>query len=314
MTDWLEASTELLRAIRGRRSQVAFSRRLGYRTNVCADWEGGYRMPASARFLDACSRAGLDVEAAFLSFHPPAAPAFEIGEPSAWLRALRGATPISDLQERTAFSAPQLRRWLAGRADPRLPQWLALVEALTGRAGDWVAGLVDIHEVPTLLGRYQAGRAQRRLAFEHPWTPAVRILLSRPLPASDASATIARLLGQPEAEMRIALGQLLDTGLVAERKGMLEAVGELTVDLRASREDRRGLRQHWSAAATSRLAQEHKNDLFSYSLMAVSRDDLEKIRTLQRRFFREIRGIASASEPSEVAALVVSHVIQFDGE
>jgi hypothetical protein len=33
------AARQLLRAMRGRRSQVAFARRLGYRSNPITDWE-----------------------------------------------------------------------------------------------------------------------------------------------------------------------------------------------------------------------------------------------------------------------------------
>ena len=47
------AARQLLRALRGKRSQVAFSRRLGYRGNPIADWEAGRRTPTAQEMLRA---------------------------------------------------------------------------------------------------------------------------------------------------------------------------------------------------------------------------------------------------------------------
>jgi transcriptional regulator with XRE-family HTH domain len=46
---------QFLRAVRGRRSQVAFARRLGYASNVAAEWESGRREPSAADALSACA-------------------------------------------------------------------------------------------------------------------------------------------------------------------------------------------------------------------------------------------------------------------
>ena len=60
---------QLLRAVRGKRSQVAFARRLGYRGNPIADWEASRRAPTAAEALRACELSGIDVAAAFARFH-----------------------------------------------------------------------------------------------------------------------------------------------------------------------------------------------------------------------------------------------------
>ena len=59
---------QLIRAIRGHRSQEAFSRRLGYSSNPVADWEAGRRYPTAAETLRACRLAQIDVAAAFQRF------------------------------------------------------------------------------------------------------------------------------------------------------------------------------------------------------------------------------------------------------
>jgi len=311
---WPLATRQLLRALRGVRSQVAFARRLGFRSNVPAAWEGGHRVPNTEMLWRVCARVGCDAPAAFGRFHPPAEDALLAGGIAQWLTELRGRTAVAELAERSGCSVAQVRRWLTGTASPRVHQLLALVDALTGRAPDLVAELVDIDAVPALVDRHRAGRTQRRLAFEHPWTAAVRVLIdAAPVPVDGAAEELARRLGQPVPLIADALQRLLDHGLVAERAGWVVASGALTVDLRATADDRRRLRAHWARVAADRVAHD-RGDLFSFSLMAVSRADLERIRQLQRRTFREIRGIAAASDPPEVGALVVSQVAMFDGD
>src|SRR5688572_27455473 len=63
--DFEVIASELLRELRGRRSQRAFSRRLGYRTNIAYRWETARCFPTAAETLRIAARVGLDVKAAF---------------------------------------------------------------------------------------------------------------------------------------------------------------------------------------------------------------------------------------------------------
>ena len=309
---WRVATREILRALRGKRSQVAFARRLGFRSNVPAAWEGGHRCPDSVEWFRVCDRVGVDAVAAMRRFHAPAQTAVSKDAVGPWLQELRGRTSIADLSSRSGCSPTQLRRWLGGRARPKVFQFLMVVDALTGRAPDLVAEIVDIDRVPTLASRYHAGRTQRRLAFEHPWTAAVRVLVeaTRP-PVEDAAATLARSLRQPIEPIAEALDLLLSHGLLTAAAGRLIATGNMTVDMRATPEDRRRMRSHWAQAAADRVEAD-AGDLMGFSLVAVSKADLDRIRHLQRRYFREMRSIVAASQPVETAALIVAQVAAFE--
>ena len=57
-------ASELLRALRGERSQSAFARRLGYKSNIVYSWEAGRAFPTASRALRAAQRTGVDVRAA----------------------------------------------------------------------------------------------------------------------------------------------------------------------------------------------------------------------------------------------------------
>jgi transcriptional regulator with XRE-family HTH domain len=135
--DWELVARSLLRRVRAHRSQVAWSRRLGYRGNPIADWEAGRRFPTAGELLRACRRGGLDVHEALRGFAPEAIRA--LGEAddagvAAWLDALRGDRQIRDVAEMAGRSRYAVGRWLSGTTRPRVPDFLRLVQALNGRA------------------------------------------------------------------------------------------------------------------------------------------------------------------------------------
>ena len=276
---------------------------------MAADWEGGHRAPTAQTLLQAMARVGIDVEAGFVQFHSESAPARERGL-SGWLQALQGRATQAQLARRSGFSRHQIRRWLSGEAQPRVPEFLRLVHALTGRAPDWVAALVDIEQVPSLRAQHQAARTAARLAYDHPWSAAVRMLIdSDAYRADPTDAFLCRALGIGADELRTTIDVLLSSGLVERVRGQLRPLSTFTASARASEEDRRQLKAHWSRVAADRLEAPRAADLVSLNLVALSRADLERVRSLQRDYFRALRGLVASSAPEEVAALVLMQVI-----
>src|SRR5687768_5343780 len=123
------AAIQFLRAVRGKRSQVAFARRLGYRANPITDWVYGRRYETAAEAMRACERVGIDVSAAFARFHTAAPPPAKSGTTGLcdWLVRARGSTPIGALAERCGRSRFAIARWLSGEAQPRLPDFFSLI-------------------------------------------------------------------------------------------------------------------------------------------------------------------------------------------
>ena len=67
--DYRQLASQMLRALRGRRSQVALARRLGYRSNVVYLWESGRALPRASQTLLLAERSGIDVDAAIARFY-----------------------------------------------------------------------------------------------------------------------------------------------------------------------------------------------------------------------------------------------------
>jgi transcriptional regulator with XRE-family HTH domain len=312
-------ASQFLRAIRGKRSQIAFARRLGYRANPITDWENGRRYPTAAEAMRACERVGIDVSAAFARFHPAQPPPPRSGTTGlcAWLVQARGSTPIGALAERCGRSRFAIARWLSGEAQPRLPDFFSLVDAITGRLPDLVAELVPIEQVPALLPRHRASSAARRLAFEEPWTEAVLRCMEtaayQSLPRHEAGWIAARLGIAPGHEQRC-VDKLTAAGILRREGGRYSVTGALTVDTRADPEAVRQLMAHWSEVALGRFGARRKSDLFAYNVLSVSHADLRRIRELLRGAYREIRSIVAASQPCETAALLNLQLVGFGSD
>ena len=303
---YARAAREFLRALRGRRSQVQLSRWLGYASNVAAQWEGGHRFPPALVALRACERCGVDVRGALRTFHEPSAAAFDFDARSLgrWLATLQGSASQRDVADRLGASRYRVGRWIGGRAQPRLPELLALLDALTGRAADFVAALVDIDAVPSMAARWHAARIGRGLAWERPWAMAVFALIEGGVDDADIPAVAVRL-GRSEPEVRSHLRLLREAALVAcvDGRWQVTAAPSMHEPPGAALE---AMRRHWADVARARL--DRGRDRFSFNLFGVSRGDLDKIRQLQLAYFREVRAIVAASSPIEAVGLVIMQV------
>ena len=298
-----DTARELLRALRGPHSQTALSRRLGFRSNVCADWEQGQRSPSMEVFFQVCAQR-TDVPTAIHAFHPPAAAAFRSG-PDRWLRSLRGSTPVQEVADRVGASRYAVGRWLSGRTQPRLPDLLRLIDALTGRVQDFVAAFVDIESVPSLLPRVRRAEASRGLGVEQPWTLAVMLAIE----AGVEEAALAEVLHRPRDEVRDCVAALEGAGVIRRTDAGLVPGEPLTIDTQRYPNAGRTLKRFWGQVGVDRIDQPREDDLLSFNLFACSRADALRIRALQRQFYREVRSIVAASDRSEVVALLNAQLV-----
>jgi transcriptional regulator with XRE-family HTH domain len=306
-------ATELVRSLRGPRSQTSLSRRLGYATNVVYAWEAGRRFPAATDFLRLAARSRVDLRGGLLRFWA-GVPGF-VTPTELTTRAgvvqllahLRRQYKLAELARRTGTSRLTLARWFSGAAEPRLPDLLRLIEAATQRLLEFVAVFVDPERLPSVRRAYRDMQAQLRVAYELPWSHAVLRALELHPPAGarrgrDRPSLAAQLGISPEHE-RECLRALSRAKQIRRVRGRLRSVRVLTVDTRSDPERNRMLKVHWARVALERLERRAEGDLFSYSLFAVSEADYQRLRALHAAYFEQMRAIVRASVRPERVVL-----------
>jgi transcriptional regulator with XRE-family HTH domain len=309
--DYERLASELLRTLRGRRSQTALARRLGYKSNVVYSWESGRAYPTAARSLWVASKVGVDVRAALQGFYrrpPEWLEACNLTRPDGVARLLddlRGRTSITDLARSCGRSRYAVARWLNANTEPRLPDFLRLIESSTLRVLDFLAVLVDPTRLASVAAAWRALEAARRAAYDLPWSQAV--LRALELQAYRALAKhepgwIARRIGISAGEETMCLNVLLESRQVRLQRGKYQVVQARALDTRRDPEAARGLRAFWAEVALERLRADQEG-VFAYNLFGVSERDLARVRELQGAYYRELRTLVARSQPVERVVL-----------
>jgi hypothetical protein len=275
-------------------------------------------MPTAREALAACDRLGVNVRAAFQGFQPACADTLSTDfEVARWLSEVKGGLSIVELAAKSGLSRHAVGRHLRGTTEPQLHDFIALVEAISGRVSDLVEGLVAIEQVPELRGVAHQRAAAKRLAFEQPWSAAVmRVLETSGYRARSRHEPgyIAARLGIDVLREQTALAALEAAGMARIRDGRYEVGEPLTVDTQASADDVRALRAHWAAVGLARVNSSRPEDWLGFNVISTSARDLERVREILRRAFREIRAIAAASEPAESVALLNLQLVTWNDE
>ena len=312
--DTVSLSRELMRALRGRRSREAFARRLKVSANSVYAWESGRRIPPADLLFLAGERTGLDVLTALRRFLGARATLDGLSPadrrlPGQVLAALRGGEQLVALARRAQVERCALSRWLSGRAVPRLPDFLSVVEAAGSRAVDLVALFADPERLPSLSTVWTRVRRTRQLVSEHPW--AMPLLMVFDL------ASVAEAATHPPGFLGGLLG--LDLGTeqrcleLLESEGLIAREGERWVQLPRpavvlqSPTARRAARV-WSAqAAAGQIDAEGDGD-FGFILFAASRADHARLVALQRAYLEAVRDVALRAQGGELLLVMNAHL------
>jgi len=318
--DYEQLAMELTRALRGKRSQLQLARRLGYRGNVIYTWESGRCYPTAARFLQAAVRVGIDIEGVLRRFYngePPWLVSIDPTSPqgvAALLSDLRGRTPIAHLAEATGLSRFSISRILRAVTEPRLPDFLRILESTSLRMVDFVALIFEPSKIPSIAETWRDLEASRSAAYDAPWTLAVMRVLEleeyKHLP-QHVPGWIAERIGITLQEEANCLELLQRSRQIRMVKGCWIVQRTLTVDTRRDPGMGRALRRWWSQIAMERI-DESGEGIFSYNLCSVSQRDYERLQQLHRAYFRQVRTIVSQSKPIERVVLLNAHLFGLD--
>jgi len=229
-----------------------------------------------------------------------------VSGPAALLADLKGKRTLVETAATLSSSRYALARWLAGEAEPRLPDFLEVIEVTSLRLLDFIATFVD----PALLPSVQAGWHQiqeaRRAAYEMPWSHAILRALElasyKQLPVHP-TGWLASQLNLTQKLEEEALQLLQRTGQIEMRSGKWQITNTITVDTRRDPHAAAQLKAWWFQVGKERFEQGAAG-VFSYNIFGVSHKDMIRLEELQRAHFRELRSIIAASEPVETVAVV----------
>lgn len=297
---------QLLRAARGDRSQVAFSRRLGFKSNVVARWESGQRFPVASVALRAMELGGFDVTGALTRVHPQRRGPKGLGDDAlaAWLGVLMGRTSQQELAARAEVSPSVVSRWLSGQTRLRLPDLLRCLDAMTGILSSFVNDLASLEAVPAAAPAAPTRVVSAaEVVFEFPIASFVNILLRTPayrrLP-THLPAWLADRAGTDVATIQETIAAMERAGLVAlEGDHYTTTTPPGLAHVPPSRAQARRLREVQLGALARRPstgAPIDPGDNFAMLHMVCSPEAMAEVRDVFRRAFAEARMVAQSHD------------------
>jgi transcriptional regulator with XRE-family HTH domain len=314
VVDFDHLARELVRALRGGRSQPALCRRLGLRSNAVYAWESGRRFPKASTFFRLAELRGGKLAPrllALLELPSSELPELELAQPSGVARLLRLLAEerhTSELARAIGSDRSTVARWLRGDSEPRLPELLRVLDVTSVRLLDVVALLCDPALLPSTAEAHRNLAAQRRVAYALPVSHAVlRALELRGYRARPEHAPeyVAERLGLPRAEVEALIGALSASGQIALRGGRYEPTAVLTVDTGLDAEANLRLKQHWAELGLARLARTRGrgSGYFSYNLFAISERNYARARQLHAEYYERLRELVAKDRDPERVVL-----------
>jgi len=211
-----------------------------------------------------------------------------------------------------------MARWLRGDTEPRLPQLLAFVDGLTHRLVEFVALFVAPESVPCVRELSRALDAQRRIAYELPWSHAVLRALEldgyRALPAH-VPGFIGQSIGIGAEQEERLLEALRVARLIRRQRAKWTPTRVLTVDTRADPKRDQQLKEHWAEVGLDRLRRrrnEKTDALHSFNLFAVSHADFGRLRELHLEYYERVRRIVAESNRADRVVLLNQQLVPLD--
>lgn len=316
---------QLLERLRGRRSQLQLSRKLGFTSNVIYTWESGRRFPEVSNFFRIAELARVPVKERLLGFLGNSArelKSLNVTSPRtvAWLvQLLTSAAHKNELAARLGVDRGTLSRWIKGQTEPRLPEFLMLIETATQRLLPFIELFVDPAQLEATRDTHADLVAQQKLAYELPWSHAVlRALELRAYRGTRRHETglLAAQLGISLEDEQRYLSELERSKQIRWNGSHWELARVLTVDTREEPEKNRQLKSHWSAAALARLRSNSapESALFSFNLFAVSSEGLQRIRELHLEYYDQVRSIIDQSSHADHVVLMNLQLVPLGAE
>jgi len=313
---------QLVRALRGRRSQRRLSHQLGFRSNVLYRWETGLREPSVSEVFALAAAVGVDVRRSLIELDGRLATGLpaQVRSPrfvSAFVQTLWQGSVV-ELARRLDMHPSALGRCLRGQVGLRLPRLLQILDVSVGRMLDFVAAFVDPDALPAARDAWKRLTLARRAAELAPLSEAV-LALFETRGYREHRVHSSELVA---AQLGIDVSTVETTVELLERIGWIRADGIYRVASRRDVDTRTlppesfaRLKRFW----TEEIARRYDASTpprSSYVVFSTSEDRLVRIVAILGRAYQQVREILREPEPEDEvtrAALVTTSIVALDG-
>lgn len=299
-------AAELIRARRGKRTQRALSRVLGYRSNVVFAWENGHDEPNARTFFRLVQKTGDGTLPGSYPGQVGCTPDLTSKSGIAsYLQGLGKDWKVSELSRALGRDRYAISRFMKGQTDIKLGDLLHFVDVTTDSIFEFLALFADPAKLPSARESHQQTLLARRRAREMPWAPALVAMTD----LRDYQCLVAHVPGWFAARLGISLEeeercleQLSQSGQLEQCGGLYRRVRGSSLVAPTDHESRAHIASFWLQLASERVHRPSGASSAAHTLaahtLAVSRKKWEAIRAHQEESLLKLQSILGEGEDS----------------
>ncbi len=305
----------LLKSMRGKHSQQAISKRLGYGFNQVYRWESGRIGMSWKDFALYCDVCKVDLKLALGHLLG------EITNPQDHCQIFSriiGRTPIANICKQTGISRQQLDRWRKRRASPSVEQIFHFLNESMGVTLDLAKILNRNKKIPTSITKLIDDTLLKNIAVESPISLLVGILFAMDEYQNlkkHKDGYIASKLGISIVDEHEMLSNLIKAGELAKKNGKFISQAPRIRTKTPSFTDHKTIIKFWLQRAMNTLdAQKDFNDqvsIMGYRVMGISNECYQRIVERYRQFQNEI-GLMIREDQDAIDVACVMSLQLFD--
>lgn len=297
--DFILLKTQLLRAIRGKKSQTYLSRKLKFRGNQVFRWESNERAISWPNFVKLCKASDCDLPTALSKVFGYR------GKPDDFAQLfsqLIGDIKISEVAETLKCSRFAVSRWVRGQSQPDLEYFLMLTHHYSFALFEFLELLVDVNEIPVVQKEYNKRKLQKEIHYRYPIVDAFLTcceLDEYKNATQGLSGFFSKKLGISIDEEDEIIRALRQAGIVQiKANGKIEMKSE-RLDLRGSEQGAQSIRQFWLNRALEHVKtkpMQNTNSSFGTIVLPSNREAAAKIKEEYYEFYHRVRAILQSNE------------------
>jgi hypothetical protein len=307
--NYVVIAQQVVRLCRGRRSQMALSRRLGFAANQLYRWESGLRGIVWKDFVRMCHQCSKPVaESLRYSLGFAQSP----GDAKALVSFLLGNISTTDASVHLGISRQIIGRWRRGETEPELKDILLLMERIQGRLMEFILGLLPGAQIEEMADELKRVEREKDLRQKFPMSTLVCALINSELYRrypSHKKGVVAEWFGISLVDEIRLLDLLVEVGALQMRDGRFETLPQ---GLELSSNDPRAslrMRHYWSRfapAMLSKLNEPPQASLFGWTVLSVSDSAFDQIRDRMREAYSQIVAIANSDVGTKTSVKIVN--------
>ncbi len=296
---YFEIAQLLVKHLRGKRSQMQLSVRLGYKSNQVYRWESDDGQISWSQFVELCQALRLPLrktlQSLFLYFG-------EVGDIGPLAAKILGHWPKPQVAEGIHVSVHSLARWLRGQTDPPLAKVLELIQFCTLCLVPFLDLLTD-EKFTELAPERELLRLQQDAFYKTPWALAVLSALDtkayRSLPSHELG-WICKRLGLTQKQEDQAIQDFLDARVLVFQGDKLALLHPKThTNFILNFPTLKQQLTYWTKRCTRYLEQAQDRQpqtvTWGYKIFNCSEQDLDRIRECYAKFYHEVTAIVAKS-------------------